>query len=131
VIVREGRCLLIRRAAGVPQPGFWAPVGGTVEPGETEAAAVVREAREEVGLEVRPVRKVWENVSSSGTFDLHWWLAEPVGGRLAPDPREVAGTRWCDTEAYFALDRTFSGDHEFFRSVLPGLLGEPDRDGQR
>jgi hypothetical protein len=25
---------------------------------------------------VRPIRKVWQNVATRGTFILHWWLAE-------------------------------------------------------
>jgi 8-oxo-dGTP diphosphatase len=53
-VVRDdaGRLLLIRRGHE-PSRGLWSLPGGRVEPGETLEAAVVREVREETGLEVR------------------------------------------------------------------------------
>lgn len=50
VVVDEGELLMIRRGHG-PAAGEWAIPGGRVEPGETLAAAVVRELAEETGLE--------------------------------------------------------------------------------
>jgi ADP-ribose pyrophosphatase YjhB (NUDIX family) len=47
-----GRLLLIRRGHE-PGRGLWSVPGGRVEPGETLAAAVEREVREETGLTVR------------------------------------------------------------------------------
>ncbi|PZG02135.1 NUDIX hydrolase [Micromonospora deserti] len=47
-----GELLLGRRA----DDGRWSVVSGFVEPGEQPATAVVREVREETGLEVEPVR---------------------------------------------------------------------------
>jgi ADP-ribose pyrophosphatase YjhB (NUDIX family) len=47
-----GRLLLIRRGHE-PGRGLWSVPGGRVEPGETPAAAVEREVREETGLVVR------------------------------------------------------------------------------
>jgi 8-oxo-dGTP pyrophosphatase MutT (NUDIX family) len=60
VITKEKKVLIIQRGADVPFPGYWAPLSGKMEPQEDQAEAVVREVREEVGLTVRPVRKVWE-----------------------------------------------------------------------
>ena len=50
-----GRLLLIQRGHA-PSAGTWSVPGGRMEPGETEAAAVVREVAEETGLRVRPDR---------------------------------------------------------------------------
>ena len=47
-----GRLLLIRRGTE-PGRGLWSVPGGRVEAGETLAAAVEREVREETGLRVR------------------------------------------------------------------------------
>ena len=121
VVIDDARFLLIRRGPSVPDPGYWAPVTGTVEPGESEIDAVIREVREEVGLEVRPVRKVWECVSWNGTHDLYWWLAIRVGGQLVLEPREVSETRWCDSREYADIEKTFPTDREFFESVFPSL----------
>src|SRR5215831_1048367 len=67
VIVRGHQVLFIRRSAGVPDPGYWAPPSGSIEPGESQEAAVVREVREEVGLTVRP-----ERIRSTGGARSTW-----------------------------------------------------------
>jgi 8-oxo-dGTP diphosphatase len=123
VVTRGREVLLIRRAAGVPEPGYWAPPSGTIEPGEGQEAAVIREVREEIGLTVRPVAKLWESVSSSGTHTLYWWRAECVGGSLVLDPREVADARWVDLGEIDALEPLFPVDRAFFRAWREGTLG--------
>jgi 8-oxo-dGTP diphosphatase len=50
VALLDGRLLLIRRGHG-PAAGEWSVPGGRVEAGELIAEAVVREVREETGLE--------------------------------------------------------------------------------
>ena len=53
LIERDGHVLLLKRAASKDHaPGEWEPGSGRVEAGEYPAAAAVREAREETGLEV-------------------------------------------------------------------------------
>lgn len=50
VVVNDGSLLLIRRGRA-PAAGSWSVPGGKVERGELLAAAVIRELREETGLE--------------------------------------------------------------------------------
>jgi 8-oxo-dGTP diphosphatase len=123
VITRGPEVLLIRRAGGVQEPGYWAPPSANIEPGESQEAAVVREVREEVGLTVRPVAKVWESTSSSGTHRLHWWRAEWVGGTLALDRREIDDVRWIDVGEIETLEPVFPGDRAFFRGWREGTIG--------
>jgi 8-oxo-dGTP diphosphatase len=48
----DGRFLLGQRPAGKVYAGYWEFPGGKVEPGESPLAALVRELREELGIEV-------------------------------------------------------------------------------
>jgi 8-oxo-dGTP diphosphatase len=52
VIWANGRVLLTRRLEGSHLAGLWEFPGGKLEPGEAPDAAVVRECREECGIEV-------------------------------------------------------------------------------
>jgi ADP-ribose pyrophosphatase YjhB (NUDIX family) len=92
-----GRLLLIRRGHA-PSAGLWSVPGGRVEPGETEAEAVVREVAEETGLRVVP-RSVVGRVRIPGdgvVFTVTDWLCTlaepdqvPVAGDDADDVRFV------------------------------------------
>ena len=110
-VVRSGPfVLMIRRGPSGPDPGYWAPPSGKVEPGERQEAADIREVKEEVGVRIRPVRKVWECVSAGGTHTLHWWLADAEDHELRPDRREVSDARWVTVQEIATLEPTFPGD---------------------
>lgn len=127
VIRRDDRVLIIERGPAARRSGYWGPLTGTVEPGETQEQALVREVREEVALEVRPGRKVWECPTDDGSYALHWWTAEWRAGVLTIDRAEVSAARWLTPAEFLALDRTFEGDREFFRDVWPALGPGPTR----
>jgi 8-oxo-dGTP diphosphatase len=48
----DGRVLLARRPEGKPMAGLWEFPGGKLMPGETPEAALIRELREELGVDV-------------------------------------------------------------------------------
>ncbi|KDN73263.1 DNA mismatch repair protein MutT [Streptomyces olindensis] len=121
VLLRGERVLAVRRGPAVARPGFWQPLSGKVEPGETQEQAVAREVREEVGLTVVPLAKVWESETDDRRFRLHWWTARADTGEVVPDPAEVAEARWVTPEEFLALDPVFEGDRAFFERILPGL----------
>lgn len=122
VIMKGDKILLIERAPRGLYSGYWAPVSGKVEPGESQEEAVVRESMEEVGLTVWPVRKVWENISTSEIYRLHWWLAEYIGGELTLDKREASDARWLKVDEISGM-KIFEGDREFYERVLTSLIG--------
>jgi HAD superfamily hydrolase (TIGR01509 family) len=114
----DGAYLFIQRAAHESFGGYWCPVSGRVEAGESHAQAAVREAREEVDIEIRPVRRLHEEASTSGAFWLRWWLCEHVAGEprvAAPD--EIADTRWVRIEDVQRLQPHFAIDVELMLRI--------------
>jgi ADP-ribose pyrophosphatase YjhB (NUDIX family) len=75
----RGRLLLVRRAND-PGRGLWSVPGGRVEPGEDDAAALVREVAEETGLAVRAGDLVGRVVR--GRFAIADYRCTVVGGPL-------------------------------------------------
>ena len=57
VFDEQGRLLLVQRA-NPPAQGKWSLPGGRLEPGENSETGVVREVREETGLDVTVIREV-------------------------------------------------------------------------
>lgn len=53
LIDADGRVLLAQRPEGRPMAGLWEFPGGKVEPGETPEAALIRELREELGIDTQ------------------------------------------------------------------------------
>jgi 8-oxo-dGTP diphosphatase len=105
VLIRDaaGRFLIGRRSPEEPSsPGYWLPVAGTVERGESEEAAVVREALEESGLEVAPVQRVASHDTTDGVYRLHYWRVTLQGGQLRLSP-EHAELGWFTLEEALRL----------------------------
>ena len=81
----EGRILLARRAIP-PDQGKWDLPGGFLEEGEHPRVAVIRELREESGLEIEPLELVAVELDVYGTDEdapstLNlYWTARVVSG---------------------------------------------------
>lgn len=58
IIEKDDKILLAQRPAHADQPGMWEFAGGKVEAGETQPEALIRELREELGIEARPAQYV-------------------------------------------------------------------------
>ena len=62
VIEDDHRFLVTRRQPGVHLAGMWEFPGGKVDPGETHGAALQRELREELGVEVDVAERVYRTL---------------------------------------------------------------------
>ncbi|KAB1193988.1 NUDIX domain-containing protein [Haloferax sp. MBLA0076] len=106
--VRDGAVLLVR------QDGRWVLPGGGVESGEAKTAALVREMREETGLDatVGPLRVVTEQTFTHGDEEVMFHFAiydVAVEGELTGDPgledESVTDVSWFETLPDDTLDR--------------------------
>ncbi|MCH7700483.1 MAG: NUDIX domain-containing protein [Planctomycetes bacterium] len=115
VLRDDEKYLMIRRAEGEVAPGWWCFPGGAIEDGETEEQALVREVREEVGLDVRPIERIWTWNRDDGLLVLTWWRSELLGGVLLPNPDEVAEARWMTPSQIESLPKVLASNREFLR----------------
>ena len=86
--------LLIKRDT-VPFKGYWALPGGRAEPGETVEQTIIREVKEETGLDVTVVRKIGEyheqGVQGGVEYDYYpaCFLVKVVGGEMKRQQGEI------------------------------------------
>ena len=109
-VVRDqaDQLLLIRRGRE-PSRGSWSLPGGRVEPGETLEQAVVREVREETGLDVRVGAPVGRVVIPAGpvTYDVVDYACTPLDPAAEPAAGDDADdAAWFDVAAVADLDCT-------------------------
>ena len=94
VIERPGEILLAQRPGGKPYPGYWEFPGGKIEAGEDPRAALVRELKEELDIEVTEATPWITRVYTytHATVRLHFWRVTAWRGE--PKPLEDQDIRW-------------------------------------
>ena len=103
----RGRLLLIKRGHA-PGAGLWSLPGGRIEPGETDAEALVREMREETGLEIEAgqlIGTVRRPAQDGAVLDIRDYAATVTGGSLRPGD-DAADARWVDASELASLPLT-------------------------
>ncbi|ATQ31377.1 (deoxy)nucleoside triphosphate pyrophosphohydrolase [Rhodococcus ruber] len=101
-IFRDGRLLLAQRVSPPELAGLWELPGGKAEPGESAEAALRRELREELGVEVAGAQRVGAGVPLGGGRVLRAYRVELVSGE--PRPLEHAALRWVDADELERID---------------------------
>jgi len=96
VLIENGRVLLTQRKTGTHLGGTWELPGGKLEPGEDPRDALVRELREEIGIEVEVLAPM--EVTSFAYPEKHVLILFFEVRRLpdspAPTAIDVADLRW-------------------------------------
>jgi NAD+ diphosphatase len=94
-LVTRGRELLLARKPAFP-PGRFSALAGFVEPGERLEDTVVRETREEVGVEISNIRYFGSQPWPFPHSLMIAFTAEYAGGDVTPDGVEIEEARWFD-----------------------------------
>ena len=103
----RGRLLMIKRGHE-PGAGLWSIPGGRIEPGETDAEALVREMLEETNLIIEPGRMLGrvQRPGLGGTvIDIRDYTATVTGGTLRPGD-DAADVRWVTAAEMDSLEIT-------------------------
>lgn len=118
IIEQDGRYLFGKRSTWKTQAaGYWCPISGHIEQGESQEAAVIREAWEEVGLIVKPYRKLTTIDSHDGTVALNWWVVKVIEGEAFLKNNEHSELKWVTIEEMSSLSPVFEEDIAIFQQL--------------
>lgn len=98
-LIADGALLVAQRQRPPELAGLWELPGGKVAAGETEAEALVRELREELGADVTVGARLGDDVTIGETLILRAYLVTHTGGTLhAHDHRALRWVTAADVE---------------------------------
>ena len=112
----ERRVLIAERPVGKHMAGWWEFPGGKVDSGESDAQALVRELREELGIEARPDHEVMQlsHEYPDRTIDLVLWCATLTSG--TPQGLDGQQLKWVDCQS-FGGERMLPADTPLIAAV--------------
>ena len=113
---RERKILAIRRSQKVVAPGKICFPGGGIEEGESIEEALIREINEELGIQVAPVRELWQS-TTPWEIQVHWWLATTAAKQFSPNADEVEWVGWMSPDEMFASSDLLVSNKQFFAAL--------------
>jgi 8-oxo-dGTP diphosphatase len=127
-LLRDGNRLLLCHRS--PQrrwyPDVWDLPGGHVEPGERPGAALAREVREELGVDIAAPSGAPLQEVRADTFDMQIWLIEAWTGspvNVAPEEHDAIG--WFTEDALGDLSLA----HDSYRAMFSRVLADEPASG--
>jgi 8-oxo-dGTP diphosphatase len=101
VLIKDGQALLLRRFNTGYQDGNYSLVAGHLDGGETAKQCIIREAKEEAGISMRPedleVVHVMHRLSiDKEYFDIYLRAEKWTGDVANLEPGKCDELRWCD-----------------------------------
>jgi len=122
-LVRNGKQLLLARSPHFP-PGMHSALAGFVEPGESLEQCLVREVREEVGIEVVNLRYF---SSQPWPFPHSLMIAfncDYAGGEITPEPSEIEAADWFDLDSLPVLPNKISIARRLIDATIAQIRSE-------
>jgi 8-oxo-dGTP diphosphatase len=115
-LISDGALLVAQRDRPPELAGLWELPGGKVANGESDAAALARELREELGVEVAVGPRIGHDVALSDAMTLRAYLVTRTGGTI--EPRDHRALNWVTADALADVDWVPAD-----RGWLPELVG--------
>ena len=123
IIIRDGKVLLQRRQNTGFMDGKLDFPGGHVDEGETASAAMVREAKEELGIDIKAEDLVFVHLQhrlSERTYYCIYYTANVFSGTpCVMEPDKCTELVWCDVDSLPA-------DVIVFRKDVLGRIAKTD-----
>jgi len=117
----EGRVLIAERPAGKHMAGWWEFPGGKVASDESDAQALVRELREELGVDAQPGAEIMTLTHEypDRIVDLVLWRVSAAGVPRGLDGQQL---KWVDCDL-LESERLLPADRPFINALQ--LLSSP------
>lgn len=81
-LINDGQLLVAQRTRPPALAGLWELPGGKVAPGESDADALARELREELGVDVVVGQRLGDDVVLTPTMTLRAYRVQHIAGTL-------------------------------------------------
>jgi NAD+ diphosphatase len=122
VLVERGNELLLARSRHF-MPGMYSVLAGFVEPGESLEEAVVREVKEEAGIEIKGIKYFGSQPWPFPHSLMIGFTASYAGGEISLDDKEIEDAGWFSVEK---LPR-IPGKISIARKLIDGFLAKQGR----
>lgn len=119
-LIADGTLLIAQRARPPELAGQWELPGGKVAEGESDAVALARELREELGVEVSVAGRIGADVPLSDAMTLRAYLVVRTGGCI--EARDHRALRWV-TAAELGDVRWVAADRAWLPELAMALRG--------
>ncbi len=118
LINNQGQILLQKRSANKKfNPNKWGTCGGHVDVGEDNMTALVRETKEEIGIDLNPsnvnflIKIVKERESNSHVSIYYYTFMDKLASEFVIQEEELSEVKWFDFKEY--KDAIFNNDSRF------------------
>jgi 8-oxo-dGTP diphosphatase len=127
---RNGRLLLLRRHSQDLGGGQWGTAGGRLEPGETPKAAMIREVREETGLDAASATRLGSHIIKMPHGGVHmtsFSLLIPSSASIVLQKEEHEDFRWFSVKRLLEEDNILWGIPSILRDfdIFPNFDIDP------